>query len=159
LLILGPAGFYTIPRRLASLKIIALTHRRHWPSFALQIQFLTEIKLMSEATETGRLTDEFKGLFTKTIQADIELFNRLSALSSEAVREFFTGPQRKALPSLGESLTRSVELGISYWTAAAHHSLGFANDVAKAYEKALDLKSPSKEPPHRAVKSKVKKTH
>jgi hypothetical protein len=93
---------------------------------------------MSKAIDAGKLSDESKHLFNKTVQGNINLFKRLSALATEGVKEFYGGPQRK-LPSLGEGITRLAELNLSCWSAAVEHSLAFANGVTSAYERALDL--------------------
>jgi len=93
---------------------------------------------MRHATDVGKLSDEFKHLFNKTIQGNINLFKRLSMLGMEAVKEFYAGPQRK-LPSIGDGITRLAELNLFYWSAAVDHSLAFANGLAGAYERALDL--------------------
>ena len=102
---------------------------------------------MNQATDSGKLTDEFKGLYTRTVQGNMNLFKRLSALATDTAKEFSAGPQRKPLPSVGQALTRLAELNLSWFSAAADHSLAFANDLAGAYEKALGFPAaPASEP-------------
>jgi hypothetical protein len=101
-------------------------------------------EFMSQTTDAGKVTEDFKNLFTKNIQGNMNLFKRLSAITTEAAKECYSGSQRK-LPSLGESAMRLAELNLFYWSTAAEHTLAFANGFASAYEKALNLKIPDGE--------------
>lgn len=92
---------------------------------------------MTEATDAGKLADEFKNVFTRAVQGNIDLANRISRLTADASREFSARAQQKSFPSPLESLTRLAELNLAYWSALAEHSLGFANDMAGAVERLL----------------------
>jgi hypothetical protein len=94
---------------------------------------------MNQETEAGRLADDVKNVFTKAVQGNIDLANRISRLASDATREFSASVQRKSLPSPLESLTRIAEFNLTYWSALAEHSLAFANDLAGAAERALGI--------------------
>jgi hypothetical protein len=96
---------------------------------------------MSQASDAGKLNEEFKQLFNKTVQGNMNLSKRLSTMFTNMATEFYAGRGLKALPSVGEGLTRLAELNLSYWSAAVDHSLAFANSVAGTYEKTFDLKA------------------
>jgi len=96
---------------------------------------------MSQASDAGKLTEDFKQLFNKTVQGNMNLSKRFSTMFASLATGFYAGRGLKSLPSVGEGLTRLAELNLSYWSAVVDHSLAFANSVASAYEKALDLKT------------------
>jgi hypothetical protein len=96
---------------------------------------------MSQATDTGKLTENVTTLFSKAVQGNLQLFNRFSGLATDALKHFSAGASGGKLPSPGETLTRLVDLNLAYWSALADHSLGFANDVAAATERALGVHS------------------
>jgi hypothetical protein len=118
---------------------------------------------MSQASDAGKLTEEFKQLFNKTVQGNMNLSKRVSTMFTDVATGFYSGRGLRALPSVGEGLTRLAELNLSYWSAAVDHSLAFANSVAGAYEKTLDLKTTGgeKEPVSKARsrKSPKKRSH
>ena len=100
---------------------------------------------MSQASDTGKLTEDFQQLFNKTVQGNMNLSKRLSTMFMNMATGFYSGRGLKSLPSVGEGLTRLAELNLSYWSAAIDHSLAFANSVASAYEKTVDLKTTESE--------------
>jgi len=100
---------------------------------------------MSQASDAGKLTEDFKQLFNKTVQGNMNLSKRLSTMFTNMATGFYAGRGLKSLPSVGEGLTRLAELNLFYWSAAIDHSLAFANSVAGAYEKTLDLKTTGSE--------------
>ena len=94
---------------------------------------------MSQAVNAAKLADDFKNLYSKAIQDNIALANRLSRIASDAAREFSTSAQRKTLPSPIKGFTRMVEFNLACWSALTEHSVAFANEMAGAAERALGL--------------------
>jgi hypothetical protein len=94
---------------------------------------------MSQVVNAGKLMDDFKNLYSKAIQGNIDLVNRLSRVASDAAREFSTSAQSKTLPSPTKSLTQIAEFNLAYWSALTEHSLAFANEMAGAAGRAFGL--------------------
>ena len=94
---------------------------------------------MSQAVNAAKLADDFKNLYSKAIQDNIALANRLSRIASDAAREFSTSAQRKTLPSPIKGFTRMVEFNLACWSALTEHSVAFANEMAGAAERARGL--------------------
>ena len=103
--------------------------------------------------DTTSVTDQAKGLFSRTIQGEIKLFNRVSTLTTDATKALFARDKTKPLPSVGEGLTRLVALNLACWSAAADHSLALANDVAAACEQTFGLQAATPDTARRSRKS------
>ena len=113
-------------------------HRRWVP--IIRCPQINSAKFMNQATNTGKLTDSFKNVLSKTVQGNRQLFNRISTLAADAAKELSADAQSRKLPSATETFNRLAELNLAYWSALADNSLAFANEMAGATERALGLK-------------------
>ncbi len=103
--------------------------------------------------DTKTVTDQAKGLLSKSIQGQIQLFNRMSTLTTDATKALLAGDKTQPRPTVGEGFRRLVELNLACWSAAADHGLALANDMAAACEKALGLQAAPPVPAPRSRKS------
>jgi hypothetical protein len=103
--------------------------------------------------DAKKVTEEVKGLFSRSIQGQIKLFNRVSTMTTDAARQVFAGTADKPKLTVGEGLSRLVDLNLACWSAAADHYLALANDCAGAWENALGLQAkPAPQMARRATK-------
>ena len=96
---------------------------------------------MSDFADSTQVINEFRNLLAKSLQGNMQLFNRFTALAGDAAARFSSSAARSGtLPSLGETFGSLAQLNLSYWSTLNDHAFAFANDLASATERAFDLK-------------------
>jgi hypothetical protein len=99
---------------------------------------------MSEASHQADGTaqlDDFKKLFTKSIQDNLLFLNRVSAVAREAVKGLSTVSSRSQSPTADEVAKRLVQLNLSYLTAINKHGFALLNELVSATETAFGINS------------------
>ncbi|MGH8094621.1 MAG: hypothetical protein ACREIF_14315 [Chthoniobacterales bacterium] len=91
-------------------------------------------------TETAQLFDEVRNVWNRSLQGNMQLFNRFVALASDTAARFSsTAAQTGTLPSPSETFNNLLQLNVAYWSTLTDHGLSFANDLAGAAEKILGV--------------------